>query len=49
MYFDLLNIDHFLSTYYVPGMLLAVNKVDKNPCPHEVYIQVGGDGQCVNK
>lgn len=34
---------YFLSTYYVPTSVLGtvdttMNTVDKNPCPHVVYI-----------
>lgn len=53
MYFNLLNIC-FLNTCYVPGTILgsgdiAVNKADKSPYPHEMYIQVGVGGQIIRK
>lgn len=53
MCFNLLNVC-FLNTYEVPGTILgsgdiAVNKADKNPCPHEAYIQVGVGGQIIRK
>ena len=37
-----------------PGTVLdagssAVNKIDKNPCPHETYIRCGTDGQAKEK